>query len=349
MKQTNSRRQIIEPRALAALRVTAWLVGLVILCNSIALSQPNDDHDQVSIRAVGDFSDYFGGKPTTIELELSSDANREIEVRWSIKLNSLTVIRRSATQNVTASKPHLFQIEFEAPTTKDGVVLPCTLEVDVFGPKNERLASYTKQIWFFAKDPFYENISWLKKLDITLVDPMGETTELLESLEVPFRKVVASQGNISKGMLIIGVGVRWNEVIEQLVWQAIVAGQPILCFAPKKGELRLGTLQARSSMPEVSLRNLSFISQLDKRLSPSRCESNGRCNIANGGGKLIVTISDKDDGWHFLELKDTKSSGHLILCCNSFDEPTSPTPRYLLAMLFERLFPNTIFNAELSK
>ncbi len=330
-------------------KVPAWLTCLVIACPSVALSQLKEDDDKVSIRAVGDFSDYFGGKLTTIDLELSSDANREIEVRWSIKLNSQPLIRRSSTQNLAAAKPHLYQVEFESPIPKDGVVLPCTLEVDILGQKDELLASDTKQIWFFPKDPFYENTTWLKSLDITLVDPLGETTELLESSAVPFRKAVASQGDIGKGMLIVGVGARWDAVIEQLVRQAIFAGRPVLCFAPKRGELRLGTLQARSQLPEVSLRNLSFVSQLDKRLSPARCESNGRCNIANDRGELIVTISEKDDGWDFLELKDTKTRGHLILCCTSFDETSSPTPRYLLARLFERLCPNTISITELSK
>ena len=330
-------------------KVATWFIGLAISCPSIALSQPYDDNDKVSVRAIGDFSDYFAGKPIIIELELSSDVNREIEVRWSIKLNSQSLIRRSSTLDLPADKPQLFQVEFEAPIPKDDLVLPCTLEVDVLGQKDELLVSYTKQIWFFPMDPFYENAHWLKTLDITLVDPLGETTELLEAFEVPFRKVAASPGSIGKGMLIIGAGARWDAVMEQLVRQAIVAGQPVLCFAPRKGELRIGSLQARSQMPEVSLRNLSFVRQLDKRLSPSRCDSNGRCKIANDLGELIVTISDNDDGWHFLELKDTKTNGHLILCCTSFDETNSPTPRYLLAKLFERLCSNAISITELTK
>lgn len=303
---------------------------------------------QVSLQPVECHSDYFGGQTVNWIFDLTSDVDQEIDVHWTLQVKSQTLARRSFTVNAQANKTSRVHVEFESPAGKEGVIVHGNIALRVVGQMDASHADFTKQIFFFSKDPFFASSRWLEELDITLVDPVGHTTLLLESLAIPFRKANSQPKNAERGLLIIGELTPWNSATETMVRQAVAAGRPVLCLATLKGRIEFNTLDFEQ-LPEVALHNLSFVNQLDKRLTASRCESLGRCNMVHQNGRIIIQVSPNEAGWPFLECKDTSSLGHLILCCTTMRPNESPTETYLFAKLLERLSPKQPSLAELRK
>ena len=304
--------------------------------------------DQLALIPIDCPSDYFGGQPVKWELELASEIEQDIEIQWSIQVNSRTWARRSYKVNAQANKPHLVDIEFETPPTKDGIAIQATVKVKATGQVDNSSTDLSRQICFFAKDPFFASSKWLQQLDISLVDSAGKTAALLESMSVPFRMVHVDHSRDETGLLVVGELTPWNQRIESMVLQAVRDGRPVLCFATPDAQLDLmqfGTEQP----PNLSLHSLAFVNQLDKRLNIDRCELLCSCNLVHQNEKLLARMSPNGQGWSFLELTETRSKGHLILCGITIRPNTSPTETFLLARLLERLYPNQQFSTELRK
>jgi hypothetical protein len=143
----------------------------------------------------------------------------------------------------------------------------------------------------------------------------------------------------------IGELTPWSPKIESVVLRAIAAGRPVLCFAMSEAHLDL--IPPESNLPpEMSLHNRLFINQLDKRLSTNSSKSLCRYTLIQHKEKILLCSSPNEPGWSFVELKDTQSNGHLILCGMSIRPNTSPTETYLFARLLERLCPTKPISPE---
>jgi hypothetical protein len=244
------------------------------------------------------------------------------------------------------------KIPLEVSQVNEGVVLQARFSVTVIAEgKSEPAAVYEKNMWIFPADPFFNRTQWVAGLKITLYvsDAKSKTADALRSLKVPFAEVAnpIALADLKEGLLLVGEGVSFKDdagLAEALILAAS-RGMSVLCLAPKDGVFPLpGADNGLPAPGRLSLERQDIISKLDKRLdavawAPGVAVVFRSLAVRAEDGKVICEIQDGTKGWPWLQVDYPDKKGRLILCGFPIIQAwtAGPTPRYLLARLFEQV------------
>jgi hypothetical protein len=252
---------------------------------------------------------------------------------------------------IDANKPALVKISLDAPPLNAGIARQGHLVVAVLSDaKGGQEATLEKVIWILASHPFANQTKWLQSLKITLfdTDPKSKTAEALRSLKVPFAEVrnPAAVRDLKDGLLLVGEGTSFKEeagLAEALV-RGASRGLAVLCLAPSIGAFPLpGTDQDSPAPGSLVLRRQDIISKFDKRLdayawAPDNQVIVSSLEIKAEEGKIVAHVQPAAKGWPWLQIDYPEKRGRLIICGFGIirNWQSSPTPRFLLARLFEQ-------------
>ena len=336
---SNLRFQISNPKLLVV-----WLVVCLRLSMSTARAA-----DEITIEPAERWSSVFAGAETTWTYHIRSKQPIRERVAWRLTANQRTLASGEAEARGDADKPAEVSIPLRWPNVKDGVVLGVQLSVSVGE------TTHVKPVWVFPNDPFSDRQEWLKQLNLMVFDPEGDTVKQFEASDIPHSRIRQRDAldDVTEGIIVIGERTslaKHDGLLDDL--QATAArGIPVLCLASEEGHFPWPGKADR--IGSVTLRRTDVIRELDKRLDAAIWPS-GKSPVSRG---LIVTtrqddviaeVSEKPTAWpwcewlfasHCHDNESSKETTRLIWCgfrvIEAWDD--GPTPRYLLARMFERL------------
>ena len=324
------------------LPVLALFGGLLFVANVAAADDP------LRITAREPWSNVFGGKEVPWTFDVTSAQARQVRIGWSLAVDGSVIVRRETTARTDPGAQQPVEIKIELPPVKEGVVMPAVLTLMAFtGDGTQAAATLEKPIWIFAKDPFAGRQDWLKRLEIKLFDPRGDTAKVLSDAGVPFAetKNVDAFDSLKGGLLLVGEGCSFKEyrgLADQLV-RAAAAGVAVLCLAPSEGYLEAPGMGG-SKLPQptaVILRQSDIIRHLDKRLDV-HWPPDGKCvgatiDLQGQRGPVQGEVTQEEAGWPWVEMAFGEKETKLVVCGFAVVKKwgSGPTPRYLLARMME--------------
>jgi hypothetical protein len=324
--------------------------GLVVCFCPLAVQA----QDKLSIRPKEQWSTFFAEKEIVFHFQISAPQGFSGRASWTFAAENQRVFPRGrgeAAVKAPAKKTVEIKVPFTTPPLKPGVALAIKLTVVLTADgKNEPDALHEKVLWIFTADPFNDRKEWLKELKITLWDPdeKSKTAEAFKSLNIPHEAVpnVAALAAVKEGLVVVGEGASFKEEtgLADALIQAAGRGLAVLCMAPADGHFPAPTARGLGPPKSVSLRRHDIITKLDKRLdaqawAPDGKAAAGSLDLAVEEQSVVFQILAKEGGWLWLDVPYDK--GRLLVCSFGIIRywEASPTPRYLLARLFEQLAP----------
>lgn len=310
--------------------------------------------ESVRIEPRENWSALFGKTEQKLTFEVTSDESLNGRMTWTHSAGQRTISRGEVP---VRGKSDALSIKIRIPPVKAGVVLDTqlTLEVTQAGDR-EPVASLTKPLWLYAENPFVDRTEWLEELKITLYDPTDDekTTDVFDEAEIPYKTVrnVGAVESIEEGMLVVAEGVSLED--HRGLGPAMIAvatrGIPVLCLAPVDGSFPLPGAdnddEAATVPRKISYRRQDVITDLDKRLDseawpPDGNVTSSRLAIKGDRDKVLAEVSESEQAWPWIEVQYPGERATLLICGFGLIEhwDDGPTPRYLLARIFERLNP----------
>ena len=330
------------------INIAVVLIGLVLL-SAIPVAGSS-----IVLTAPGLAGNLFGGKETVLPLTITAKESFRGTLGWRLASDGRTLARKEQAIAVGAGQSVTSEIRFETPSVKDGTILSTMLEVIVVEDgASAAAAKLKKAIWIFPENVWADRQEWLKQLNLHVFDPDGKTTALLEKGKIPFATLrnVAALAEFTDGVLIVGEGVSFKEYrgLARSLLQAAAGGAAVLCLAPREGEIPIADApENRLPQPmRMEFRQHDIIGELDKQLDAAcwPMAGTGLMGIQLQGerGPVIGEVSPAGTGWFWLEMifASDKHQGRLVVTGLTFVEKweTSPTPRYLLVKMLERVAP----------
>lgn len=312
----------------------------------------------VRITPMENWSTAFAGGEVKVGMRVVSDRTPQGTLRWAHSANQRTLargeveVRRSGDVSATA------EFVLRPPALREGVVLATTVTTE-YVPRggNKAVASETRTVWLFPRDPLAGRTEWAKALDIELFDPAGITSKVFDDLKLPYRSVNnagALNDPEQQGVLIIGEGASLlrTRSLARNALEAAASGRRVVLLAPENGSLTVpGTdgddLDDDSIPSELRFARNHIITELDKRLDAeawpgtNNAIPSSRFLVESHRGRVDATMSDKSRAWPWLEIRFPKSDGVLVICGFRVikHHDNGPTPRFLLVRLLESLSP----------
>jgi hypothetical protein len=239
-------------------------------------------------------------------------------------------------------------IRLRIPPVREAVALETTLTASLQQRGGDKVvASHSRRVWVFPRDPFAERRRWLETLEIRLFDPQGDTREAFHSLTIPMQEVrnPAALAHLESGVLIIGEGVSWrnHRALGEMLPAVAARGVAVLCLAPSDGDFILpGTREAEGPAPRtISLRREEVVTKYDKRLDAAAWTSRGelvasRMDVITDRHRVTAQVAADETGWPWLKF-DYSDQGTWIVCGFGVIEhwDASPNARFFLAALFD--------------
>lgn len=323
----------------------------------------NDDtaDDAWRVVATKSIENCFGDRPVACEFQVTGPAKQPVRVQWQVLIER-RVWQRGVVRATTAAddKPTIVAFEFRTPFVKAGVIAGGRLKIQLSDDQNDDLLTKEFPLWIYHENPFDTEFAWLKQLSIELVDPSHQLTNYLKPFSFP-GKVETVQAKDER-VLIVAQMAAWDASVTQQIEQRLRDGGQVLCLATSRGQLRLNSLAPGGlempGFPEIHVANFEFMRQLDPRLGNHDLVVTGRGRIDYGADERVSwSITSSRAGWAFLEagaetspewIPDHKttftspqqvSRPRLVYCgldlMSRWQE--SPTPRYLLANILQRM------------
>lgn len=293
----------------------------------------------------------FGGTQTVFHAEIAASNAFRGQLQWSLTLANRAVARGAAAVVLESGGATSGDIPLTMPDIKEGLVSPVTLTVDLVADGSQTPAAHLERaLWIFAADPFTDRQAWLKTLDIRLFDPERHTAEIFEQMRIPFTPLHTADAiaELRAGLLVVGEGASFQDyrALGALLVEAAARGLPVLCLAPSGGAFALpGANPTETPNPRaLILKRAAVIRELDKRLDAQTWRDDfpatrRTLTLKPQQERILAECGDSTDGWPWLEAPFEKAPGRLIVC--GFDLiarwESGPTPRYLLARIFEHL------------
>ena len=328
------------------MKITRQLIfGIVLLLSTAGI---HADEPGVQLVPLDAWTTTFGNRGTKLRYEVKSDAAFEGVLRWRHAFGNRTLGSGESAVRVAAGQTTTVSVPLRIGPINEGVVLETqfTANLSKTGAR-EPAVQESRAITIYSENAYYRRTTWLKELDIQVYDPPGKTVEQLQSAGVPFSRIqnAALLDDVSAGLLIVGEGVslRQQRGLPELLQKIVARGVPILCLAPKAGEIAFPSADTEPKPQSVSLSDASVIRKVDKRLDHRQWQTvseitASRFNIQTRRGQVFLEIADDSAGWPWLEIESANKS-RLIYCGFALIEhwDAGPTPRYLLLRLIERL------------
>lgn len=327
--------------------------SLITVCWALAATGLAAQEEKLTLGPVEQWTTLFSGKNVEFRFQVKAPAGFAGRAGWTFAAENGRVLPRGrgeAPLKAAAKQVVQFKVPLTTPDVKDGVILPTRLSVFLVADgKSAPEATLDIDLFIFPSDPFVERTQWLQDLKISLwdPDPKTRTAAAFKDLKIPFDEAVNvnALAAVKEGMLIVGEGASFKEepALGETLLQAAGRGLPVLCLAPAEGSLPWPAARGEGPLPvSVTLRRQDIIRQLDKRLDAQAWSADGKVIVAAFDvkaveGKVLAEFAGQS-GWPWLEL-EYSGKGRLVVCGFAFVQhwQTSPTPRYLLARLFEHL------------
>lgn len=302
--------------------------------------------DRVTLKVQERWSAVFGGEPFNLHWEFTCRQPEACTLRW----NHMAGQRRLAGGEIHVADAEKssgrFTLPLRIPTVREGNVLQTRLEVELRS-NNRTLATKTKRIHVFPRDPFHLRSEWLRSLHISLYDPVGPTEKQFRQAGIPFRLLsnLAALDAVSEGVLVVGEGISFTHQrgLFETLMRVASRGLPVLCLACPEGAVPFDLPHDLPRPQRLSLDREGVITRLDARLDAHAWSENrhpimATLDVTASRSGVEWTFSDTDAGWPWLEMR-FGDRGRFVWCGFGVIEhwADGPTPRFFLARLFEAL------------
>ena len=331
-------------------RLPVTSLSLFFICSSLLAE------DAVQIVYREQVTNFFAEQAVELHLDITATEAMTTRVRWSlVTANSAQGARTLANQEaeviLSAEMASSLVVKYKLPAVKEGVVFPLELRVAVTSDAGKDLAQLSHSCFIFSANPFYDRQEWLRSLHLHLFDPEEKTAAALDGLDVPYTRIknLEALNDLKAEIVMIGEGVSWNEhgLLGKLLTANAARGLRIICLAPSAQESALPlALEERQANRLLFYRN-DVLLKFDKRFSfvwiPQQSIQERNLLLALEAEAMVAKGSEPGSGWPWLEIQFEKPPGRLVWCgfgvIRQWD--ASPTPRYLLARMFESLAQET--------
>ena len=342
---------------------------LLFITMAIVLATPACRADQRWTLAAVQFPENcLAERKAVCVFQLTGASAKPVRIQWQVMFERGVWDRGSLRVTTIANRPVEVTFDFRAPPVVAGVIAGGKLQLQVNDEQETELVSHEYSLWVFHEDPFATEFAWLKELQVRLIDPDQKLTGRLRELNFPGK--VETDKHQDNRVLLVAQLKTWDAGTTSQIQRALRDGWRVLCLATEDGQLKLDKPKhvvdkATDSreLPEVHAANADFVRQLDPRLSANQLTPLGRCRLVQEPDeRIMLTMQKSGTGWWFIEagiesvphVSNNKSAfaamkltnrPQLVYCganlMSRWDE--SPTSRYLLARLLERM----CFKAEL--
>jgi hypothetical protein len=309
----------------------------------------------------------FAEEEVKIVFKVVAEVPVKGQLLWSLSTSEELVILRGEIPCDAAAE---LEVSLQLPTVKPGVVFETLFAARLHRDgEREPVATYETPLHIYPRNPFHDQLETLKKRELKLFDPAGNTAKILTAAEVPFEQIfnVSAIGELKTGELLIGEGISFREErsLGELLVQAAGRGVPVLCLAPSAGELELPRPSDKPpGSVAVTFERGAFVRRLDKRFDDKFWMQHpvAAVNSMTTGGRapqLLIEMEAGDTGWRWLELQvaSRTDAEQADSEPNKLSEPTKlivlslpivanweagPTPRFLLAHLLNYVTPTSL-------
>jgi hypothetical protein len=321
--------------------------NLLLLAWCVLAAAASAAEPRVSIEPAEKWSDVFADHEVKFHHAIRAAAPLEGRLHWSLSVQVRTVAQGELPLKTDGRQPVELTVPLKTPTVKQGVIVQSQLTLAAYADGEQKpVASHSRPLWIFPRDPFAYRRQWLKELRITLLDPEGKTADVLGQAGIPYKltRNTAALDGLTEGLLVVGEGVAWRDyrALGEAMGKAAARGVPVLCLAPGEGTMALpGSEGADLPAPSgISLRREEIITQLDKRLDAVAWPPEGqiaasRLSLKSDRQQVVIEATRDEHGWPWLEVSYPTAKGRLILCGFGIIRQweAGPAPRYLLAEL----------------
>ncbi|MBC8874441.1 MAG: hypothetical protein H8E44_33815 [Planctomycetes bacterium] len=323
------------------------LIATVVILGTFA-AHSHAAEPTAEIAPVEGWSTFFGGDQVKLHYRLQTPDTMKGRLAWSHSAQRRPIARGERAVTVDETKPTEVEIPLQLPEVRDGVVFDTDLTVQLLDSRGEVVAEHQRVVRLFPRDPFSDRHEWLEELKIVLYDPPGQTADVFDDAEVPY-KTARSLSNLeetSEGIVVIGEGVSLADHanLPEVMTKVAASGVPVFCLAPADGRLAFpGSEAEQPTAASVSLRRGDVITELDKRLDAEAWPPDGELTVTglemtSFRGRVLLSVAESPQLWPWFEVT-YPDGGRMIVCGFGIIRcwQAGPTPRYLLASVLEQL------------
>ncbi|MFN3150198.1 hypothetical protein [Bremerella sp.] len=325
----------------------------VVLCAVVISTSAwaaDEDESVASIQPVSQRRDFFVAQKESLSYQLVSKVPVQGKVLWQYAAGARTLARGEETLQLAAGRPSVYELPIEFPPVGEGVVFETRMVVTIVDGDNKVLAQVEQPIWLFSEDPFANRREWLEGLDIHLYDPEDATVKCFEEAKIPHTRITNSNvlADFEGRILIVGSGTSLskNRGLTDNLMKLAQRGVRVICLAPVDGEFPWPMREEFPELAGVQFSSKKAIRDLDKRLNPDfdsmPNQTRNTVALESRRGQLRVNLAEAADGWPWWQVR-FENDGTCILACFDLIQhwESSPTPRFLLAGLLEKLSSET--------
>lgn len=294
------------------------------------------------------WSTFFSGDQVTLRYRLQGADTMKGRLAWSHSAQRRPLARGERAVTVDETKSAEFEIRLQLPEVREGIVFDTDLTVQFLDPRGEAAAEHQRVLRLFPRDAFSDRREWLKGLKIVLYDPLEKTSQTFDDDEIPYEtaRSLSALVETEEGIVVIGEGVSLadHRNLPEVMMRLAASGVPVLCLAPAEGRMAFPNSEAgQPASTSVSFRRTDVITQLDKRLDAEAWPPEGELAVAglemaSFRGRVLLSVAASPPSWPWFEVA-YPDGGRMIVCGFGIIRcwQAGPTPRYLLARVFEQL------------
>lgn len=354
------------------IRVTGWTicrrVCSILMCMSWVLQSPSncnaDGHvgwDDPPYRlSVEDVPvNCFAKSLVSMSVRLAGPERSGLRLDWELTVQRRIVQRGSSRVSLAGGNPESIKIEFTTPDVAPGVIVESILEVRVLDDTGSVRLRRSVPINVFHSNPFEIEYARIKELNLDFVDPEKSLLPLVGELGLCDYSEKAVNEAASVDVLTVAPMKVWPSSVVHQIENTLKIGGCVLCLGTESARLCLE--EDPSNLNGLFTAKGDFGMRLDRRLSVLGLQPVGTCQTQlNRLGGIDVSIRSEKHGWTYIEgcfsMQACNVGGdrvyrsdqgamvpRFIYCAlNLVDEwHDSPSPRYLLAMMLDRLCPRS--------
>lgn len=314
----------------------------VLLMNCVAmLCVATANAADVVVLPLQRHTNEFSGREITRDFRIQSSKPLEGRFVWTVSVRERTMARGEQTLRVEAASADV-RLKFRFEPLREELVLPVMINMAVVVGREEVVREQL-QLELFPQDPFGHRGEWLRSLDIHVFDPLEKTATILVAAKIPFTEVtnVARIRAMKGGTLLIGshVSLRDYRGLALATIEAAGQGTRVLWLPAADGAF---PFEAFDSAAELNFCDTKIVKELDKRLDATAWPGVSspivsRLKVQAVGKRIVAQVGEQ--GWPWMEADWPASGGQFIFCGFAIVDQwkNSPTPRYMLLHILERL------------
>jgi hypothetical protein len=299
----------------------------------------------LSLSSGAGWSGIFSGKTIEYQVLVTSESRTSALLTWQLVTKGRTLASGKKEVRFGHTDRTSLRLTLKTPPLKPGISLTARLLVEVEDSATPmKKARLEIPIKIFGPDPLLSAPGLRKDLHIHLYDPTGDTTHMLDTLNIPFqsssksRFLEADLGNLS----IIGGGIALDEqrgLVNTLLEQAR-SGRRVLILEPISGSIPVPPSDTASQTLPPSL---SFEQdRVTRRFAAGYPWATHPAESARGitlqphRNSVSASITAREEStWAWMKLDFEASGGALIICMLPFAQAfdTGPIPQIIFGRL----------------